>query len=108
MAFPYNVHDSNHLKRQFLATVESNRDRTYVARSIIIVCDHLQPPICPRVAVRQDLVRLSEKWWNIKRCPKERYPLVLMSTIYIVRRGLSVVSTCVLSPQGHWTPWYVR
>ena len=30
----------------------------------------------PNPAVRQDLVRVSEKWWNRNRCPKERFPLV--------------------------------
>merc|ERR1719253_737801 len=34
------------------------------------------PFICPRGAVRLDLIRLSEKWWNRNRCPKERFPLV--------------------------------
>ena len=63
---------SNFLEDQFLATFQSNYDHIQVARFLVNVCDYLQPCICPGV-VRLDLVRLSEKWWNRNRCPKERF-----------------------------------
>ena len=33
--------------------------------TVIIVCNRLQILVCPRGAVRQDLARLFEKWWNL-------------------------------------------
>ena len=44
---------------------------------VTTICHYyLQSLICPRGAVRLDLVLLSEKWLNRNRCPKERFPLV--------------------------------
>ena len=47
------------------------------------VCDHLQPLICllPEGAVRLNLARLSEKWWDRNRCPEEYFLRVLLQRL---------------------------